>query len=55
MSAPEIIITVQGGLITSIEGIPLGVKVTVRDYDIQDAEDYKEDDLCELYHEETWS
>jgi hypothetical protein len=55
MSAPEIVITVQGGLITSIEGIPPGVKVTVRDYDIQDAEDYKEDGRCELYHEEAWT
>ena len=32
-------ITVEGGLITWIEGIPDNIKVIVRDYDVNDEED----------------
>lgn len=34
----NIVITVEGGVIQSIENIPPGVRVVVRDYDVDGAE-----------------
>ena len=48
-------ITVEGGVIQSIEGIPADVQVVVRDYDVDGSEeDLQEDDDGYPYVESVW-
>jgi len=52
----HIIITVEGGLIQNIDGIPAGVVVEVRDYDLDEGdEDTKKDKDGHAYREGIWS
>jgi len=54
----HIIITVERGLIQTIDGIPAGVLVEVRDYDVDEGEgneDTKKDKDGHTYREGIWS
>ena len=39
----EIIITIQGGAVQGVKGIPKGVTLIIKDYDCQDEEGERED------------
>ena len=55
MDKPEIIISVEGGLIQSIEGIPPGVKVEVHDYDTDGSMgQHRKDKDGAIYRLSTW-
>ena len=52
-----ILIVVEGGVIQNIEGIPAGVQVEVRDYDVEGCEpgdDLKTNDVGDEYFESIW-
>ena len=55
MDAPKIIITVEGGCVQAIEGIPPNVKVIVHDYDVCEEDETKEDKDGNRYREAVWS
>jgi len=51
-----IVITVEGGVIQSIENIPSGVRVVVRDYDVDGSERaVLEDEDGESFAETVWN
>ena len=57
MNEKRIIITVEGGLIQNIDGIPAGVVVEVHDYDLDEGdedEDTKNDADGNSYREGIW-
>ncbi len=47
----DIIITVEGGVIQDVQGIPPGVRVIVRDYDIEGMDDVGEEEYVESVYE----
>ena len=53
---PRIIVTVSGGVVQNVEGVPPGVVVEVRDYDVMgcDEEDLIKDENGELYEKGEW-
>jgi len=53
----EIVISMEGGLIQDIDGIPHGVVIRVRDFDVEGADDSElsRDADGDPYYETVWS
>lgn len=56
MTRTEIIVTVRGGVVQHVSGIPAGVIVTIHDYDVTDPEDpaVEQDDDGDLMVVSLW-